>query len=333
MYSVISPNLSRVKGSLARTMSSLSSGHVVQGACWNYSLMKHVKGDHTHTSDVFKAQVVPRENAHVDPHVPEWALVKKASNFEYITTNLQREVNIYGLPGVASAQCFRKMYEKIDDSTIALEWLDTTLAEVKYRPDIRTYSIINAVLKAAFTSCLILEDYKYVNTDYKPANILLSNINTNRPIAKVGDLGLVVPVGELFDAQPYAMRAPEVFLGEPCTEPSQVWAVAAMLLCWIKPGLLGAWGSPLDLINEAWSMAKIKRLFPQWEIPTLEMVKEVPALQAILPFDGETKKVDMPQQLRDLLRYILVPNPKKRPSASSVLASKEFRDFEHYVSV
>ncbi|CAI7660722.1 unnamed protein product [Penicillium palitans] len=218
-------------------MSSLSSGHVVQGACWNYSLMKHVKGDHTHTSDVFKAQVVPRENARVDPHVPEWALVKKASNFEYITTNLQREVNIYGLSGVASAQCFRKMYEKIDDSTIALEWLDTTLAEVKYRPDMRTYSIINAVLKAEFTSCVILEDHKYVNT--------------------------VVPVGELFDAQPYAMRAPEVFLGEPCTEPSQVWAVAAMLLCWIKPGLLGAWGSPLDLINEAWSMAKIKRLFPQ----------------------------------------------------------------------
>lgn len=156
-------------------------------------------------------------------------------------------------------------------------------------------------------------------------------------------------MGELFDAQPYAMRAPEVFLGEPCTEPSQVWAVAAMLLCWIKPGLLGAWGSPLDLINEAWSMAKIKRLFPQWEIPTLEMVKsdtrkavvdsvqslskEVPALQAILPFDEETKKVDIPQQLRDLLRFILVPNPKKRPSASSVLASKEFRDFEHYVSV
>lgn len=37
--------------------------------------MKHVKGDHTHTSDVFKAQVVPRENARVNPHVPEWFVV------------------------------------------------------------------------------------------------------------------------------------------------------------------------------------------------------------------------------------------------------------------
>ncbi|KAJ6118792.1 hypothetical protein N7471_013412 [Penicillium samsonianum] len=330
-------------------MSSLTPGHVLQGACWNYSLMEHVKGDHTHNSDVFKAQVVPRENARVVPEVPKWAFIKRASNFEYATENLPREVKIYGLPGVASAECFRKMYEKIDDSTIALEWLDTTLAEVEYHPDMRIYSIIKSVLKAAFTSCVVLEDHKHVNTDYKPANILLSNIDTDRVIAKVGDLGLVVPVGELLNAQPFAMRAPEVFLGEACTEPSQVWAVAAMLLCWIKPGVLGAWDSPHPLINEAWSMAKIQRLFPHWEIPTLEMVKgdtlkvavnsaqslstEVPELQAILPFDEETKKVDMPQKLRDLLRFILVPDPEKRPSASTVLASREFRDFEHYVSV
>lgn len=145
------------------------------------------------------------------------------------------------------------------------------------------------------------------------------------------------------------MRAPEVFLGKACTEPSQVWAVAAMLLCWIKPGVLGAWGCPFPVINNAWSMAKIQRLFPHWEIPTLEIAEDpnlkvavkraqslsekVPELQAILPFDDETKKVDMPQQLRDLLRFILVPDPEKRPSASSVLASRQFRDFKHYVSV
>lgn len=61
--------------------------------------------------------------------------------------------------------------------------------------------------------------------------------------------------------------------------------------------------------------------------------QKVPAFQAISPFDEETNKVDMPQQLRDLLRFILEPDPTKRPSASAVLASKEFRDFEHYVSV
>ena len=55
------------------------------------------------------------------------------------------------------------MYEKIDDSTIALEWLDTTLAEMKYRPEMRIYSVITAV-KAAFTSCIILGDQQHVNT-------------------------------------------------------------------------------------------------------------------------------------------------------------------------
>lgn len=59
----------------------------------------------------------------------------------------------------------------------------------------------------------------------------------------------------------------------------------------------------------------------------------MPELQMISPFDEETQKVEMPQQLRELLRFILAPDPKARPSASSVLASREFRDFEHYVSV
>lgn len=139
-----------------------------------------------HISEDFKAQVVPLEKARIDFKAPEWfvvlqqpylesqansatrALIKKASNSEDATVDLQREVNIYGLPSVASAVCFRKMYEKIDESTIALEQLDTTLSEVKYHPDIGIYSIIKAFLKAALISYVILEDYKYVNTGRIP---------------------------------------------------------------------------------------------------------------------------------------------------------------------
>lgn len=87
------------------------------------------------------------------------------------------------------------MYDVVDNSTIALEWLDTTLAEVKYQPDIYTYSLIMTVLRAVLTSCIVLESYKCVNTgrvptllkswyllitlDYKPANILLSGIQSS----------------------------------------------------------------------------------------------------------------------------------------------------------
>lgn len=93
------------------------------------------------------------------------ALIKVAlPSDENATKNMQREVLTYRLAGVASAKCFRKMYDVIDDSTIALEWLDTTLAEVKYHPDMRIYSLIKTLLRAAFTSCVVLEDHKHVNT-------------------------------------------------------------------------------------------------------------------------------------------------------------------------
>lgn len=178
---------------------------------------------------------------------------------------------------------------------------------------------------------------------------------------KVGDLGLgmqprlskmnvstnnsvVVPDGSLYNAQPHAMRAPEVFLGQPCAKLSQVWAVAALLLCWIKPGVLGAWDSPHPLINDAWCMAKLRRLFPGWHIPTPEQV-ERPTLKSavesavilsedeegprwIAPFDEETQKFEIPDQLIDLLRLMLVVDPRQRPSASAVLESKEFKAFQ-----
>lgn len=78
--------------------------------------------------------------------------------------NMDRERRTYRLPGVASTECFRKMYDVVDNSAIALEWLDTTLAELKYQPDLRTYSLIRTCLRAVLTSCVVLEDYNCVNT-------------------------------------------------------------------------------------------------------------------------------------------------------------------------
>ncbi|CAG8942341.1 unnamed protein product [Penicillium nalgiovense] len=158
-------------------MSSLTPGHVLRGARWNYRVLEPFNGDGTHISTVFKAQVVPRERVVPEVEVPEWSLIKVAlPGDEIATKNMQREVLTYRLPDVASAECFRKMYDIIDDST---------LAEVKYCPNMHIYSLAKSFLRAAFTSCVVLENYEYVNTDYKPANILLSGIRTDRVIAKV----------------------------------------------------------------------------------------------------------------------------------------------------
>jgi hypothetical protein len=71
MYSV---NLSAARSSLARKKSSITPGHVLRGAYWNYRVLEPVKGDNTHTSTVFKAQVIAH-NARAVPEVPEWFVI------------------------------------------------------------------------------------------------------------------------------------------------------------------------------------------------------------------------------------------------------------------
>ncbi|KAG5305526.1 hypothetical protein I7I50_05961 [Histoplasma capsulatum G186AR] len=184
-----------------------------------------------------------------------------------------------------------------------------------------------------------------MRSDYKPANILLSDIDTNDITVKVGDLGLVFQSGSRCSAQPYAMRAPEVWQGQPCTEPSQVWALAAMLLCWMKPGILGTWGCPSPMIRESWCIAKLMRLFPSWTIPSLDndvhqcefnvakaLIDNPPsALEQISVLEDELQKMNMPIQLMNLLHFMLIVNSDKRPSAIHVLTSNEFLALEKAV--
>lgn len=141
------------------------------------------------------------------------------------------------------------------------------------------------------------------------------------------------------------MRAPEVFLGEPCDGPSQVWAIAAMVLVWMKREILGTSDCPHSLLESAWSMGKLKRLFPQWKLPRLDQVEgdvfktalricdrvsqeEAPMLE-ISPLQQEMLKTEMPQQLRELLSFMFVTDPEARPSAADVLESNEFQAFEN----
>lgn len=150
--------------------------------------------------------------------LPIRAFIKTASPKDpHARESLKRECEIYRLPSIASGVCFRKMYDVItnpmsisnsDDGSIpyvALEWLEATLADVKYQPSMHIYAIIRTVVKTGLASCAILADRQLVNTgrtpdlkkgwhslislDYKPANILLSGIETDDITAKVGDLG------------------------------------------------------------------------------------------------------------------------------------------------
>lgn len=65
----------------------------------------------------------------------------------------------------------------------------------------------------------------------------------------------------------------------------------------------------------------------------VKMSKGVPELLESPPLEHMMQVIEMTQVLRDLLRLMMVVDPSARPSASSVLASADFRSFQEYVSV
>lgn len=161
-----------------------------------------------------------------------------------------------------------------------------------------------------------------------------------------------VPASFIHSRQPCALRAPEVYLEQPCGPSSQVWATAAMFFCWVKPSV---WGSANRLhgvcFDEVWAMVKIKSLFPNWDLPNLDGIpthmrlhrkvklvrqsaecdKDARPPGMVSSFDQEVQEVGMPEELKKLLRFMLVPNAAERPLASTVLASQELRAFEDLI--
>jgi serine/threonine protein kinase len=134
------------------------------------------------------------------------------------------------------------------------------------------------------------------------------------------------------------MRAPEVYQGLGCVHRSQIWALAATLFCWIKPGIFGTAGNTIILFRESWCIAKLMRLFPDWTGPPIEnavcrsefelgkaLIEESePEILKVLSLEDEMQTMGMPPELRDLFRRLLVVDPNNRPSASEVLVSEEY---------
>ncbi|PYI09520.1 hypothetical protein BO78DRAFT_427446 [Aspergillus sclerotiicarbonarius CBS 121057] len=97
-------------------------------------------------------------------------------------------------------------------------------------------------------------------------------------------------------------------------------------------------------MEEAWCMVKLKRLFPDWYIPAPKEVQGIDLqntvyavaglssdgdlLQRISPLEEELKKLGLARELTDLLVYMLVLDPRKRPSVREVLGSRVMDEFE-----
>jgi hypothetical protein len=119
-----------------------------------------------------------------------------------------------------------------------------------------------------------------------------------------------------------------------------------MLLCWMKPDVLGISGNSSGaLLRNSWCIAKLRRLFPDWSaLPCdhhllkaertadfavstmfLEEGDANPVLQDILPLEQEMNRMGLLPELKDLLRFLFVTDPDARPSAAQVLASEQLR--------
>ncbi|KAI4117973.1 MAG: hypothetical protein LQ338_007476, partial [Usnochroma carphineum] len=200
---------------------------------------------------------------------------------KYARRDMKREYEAYRVHKIASNPSFRQFYEIIgdpgdlDDDTggttpcLALQWLDTTFADVPVplKLDMRSHILIKDIIETLMLSFVSLGQAKAINTDTKPANVLLSGIDTNHVIVKVAELGSVFAEGLVYECQPYAFRAPEVYQGQSFVQRSHVWACAAMVLWSIKPSVIGLMGNPGSITREGWCIAKLKRLFPGWTNP------------------------------------------------------------------
>lgn len=140
------------------------------------------------------------------------------------------------------------------------------------------------------------------------------------------------------------MRTPEIWRELGCSHRSDVWSLAATVLVWLKPGILGFAGAKDDLWPSLWCMTKIMGLFPGWTaLParTETIRKEAIAAKLLLdtrdldrpkemymnvhPLDDELQTMSISDELSNLLRYLLVPDPEKRPSAVDVLNSPQYQ--------
>ncbi|KAK0247081.1 hypothetical protein LTR29_017516 [Friedmanniomyces endolithicus] len=249
-----------------------------------------------------------------------------APGHEASRDGLIREYKTLKMQSVAASKYIRTMYDVVSDPMelndekrndypgLVLEWFDTTLQDIppeRYRHNL---ALLHAIILAVLSSSATFHSENLVNTE----------------------LGISV--------LPFAMRAPEVWRGLACLHQSEVWALAAMLLVWMKPGILGTSAINGYITGPIWSIAKLMQLFPRWKGPPsdrdfrrdefeiAEMLSREPDSERqgekrvkVATLEEEMQTMRIPVVLRVLLRVLLIPEPEVRPSASEALASKEYQ--------
>lgn len=133
-------------------------------------------------------------------------------------------------------------------------------------------------------------------------------------------------------------RAPEAWEGKGYFHSSDLWALGVTLFEELGDG---AFSFPVprdDVLVDTIMLAKLMRLFPEWdpspgEGPTIcrqplakafADAKRIKDSIAILPLEQQLQQMGIPKVWRRFLRVLLTLDPKER-SASTVLQSPEYQ--------
>ena len=163
----------------------------------------------------------------------------------------------------------------------------------------------------------------------------------------------VAPDGfDQWQVQPYAMRAPEVWLDLGCSHRSDVWSLATTVLVWMKPGILGTAGIKDDFWPSIWCPTKLMGVFPGWTgllTPTTPMRRNIGIAKLLLvepdpdrpeepyfevsPLDDELRALHISNEVSNLIRRLMVPDLHNRPEAAEALTSPEFHALLQKVAV
>lgn len=282
------------------------------------------------------------------------AMVKSANTKDEIFT-LKREYRNYQNPEIASCPHIRTLYDVVrqneaqeDPIYLVFEWMDHDLRSTPanvFRSDQRLPRVVS---KAALSALTVFKVLNAVHTDISINNIFVSNIDTLSPITKLGDLGNLISEGSTQRVQSLPCRAPEVWRGLGCQHCSDVWSLGVTLAHRLFPQtIFGARDKIIEGFTEAWCIAKIIRLLGPVGQPfdseayreEFELAEQLAVMEN--PHDGtelikigtlreELQRLSDPPvspQLLDFIEFLLVIDPRKRPTALEALQHPYLQSF------
>lgn len=134
---------------------------------------------------------------------------------------------IVASPNIRSLlDCVNHDGEHAEQRCLVLEWMDTDLWKVRMNARSHDPELQKNVARSILEALVVFADIQGTHTDINPNNVLISDIETSKPVVKVGDLGNLC--GEGIDSvrlQGLAIRAPEVWRGLGVWPASDVWSL------------------------------------------------------------------------------------------------------------